>query len=300
MRPLPLACAALAVAATLLPGPRAGALERCKVKVDPRDGTLLVSARGAAGPLLWGPSAAGATRPFANAASCLVGATAKACVLGDPGTAARITPPPLCTLHLSDGSGTCAAYLRGCVPGARGDVEDAAGLAARVDVLEEHARKRVFVTSDTFPSTFGSLAAADFLCQGAADAAGLGGSFRAWLSEDSANPERSPARRFARSRSPYVRIDGVVVADDWIDLTDGTLQNPIDVTETGGAPSVNFVWTATDFLGDIVGTLADCGNWANPSNNSAVFGNPTRTDAGWTTNVETICLAVLPLYCFEQ
>lgn len=299
MRFTPLAPAALAVAASLLLGPEAGALERCKVKVAPRDGTILVAARGVAGPLLWGPSPATATRPFANAASCLVAGTAKGCVLGGPDTTARITPPPLCTLHLSDGSESCAAYLRGCVPGARGGVEDAAELAARVALLETRARRRVFITGDTFPSTFGSLAVADFACQEAADAAGLGGSFRAWLSEDTANPERSPARRFARSRSPYVRVDGVVVADDWLDLTDGTLQNPINVTETGATLADTFVWTATSILGDN-GLAGDCDAWTNPSNRSTDFGRSQRTDAGWTTNGETPCLGALPLYCFEQ
>lgn len=109
---------AAALAAVGMPG--AGqAVTKCKVKVDKRDGTILVSASGVSGTLLWGDSAGFETNAFANAGTCVSGDTAKDCQLGAPGSDEQITPPSLCTLFLADGSGTCAAYIKGCTPGAR-------------------------------------------------------------------------------------------------------------------------------------------------------------------------------------
>src|SRR5262249_49448897 len=38
------------------------------------------------------------------------------------------TPPPFCTIHLFDGGSQCAAYIKGCTPGAR--ITDAAKIKA--------------------------------------------------------------------------------------------------------------------------------------------------------------------------
>ncbi|MFL5321038.1 MAG: hypothetical protein ACJ790_15370, partial [Myxococcaceae bacterium] len=43
--------------------------------------------------------------------------------------------------------------------------------------------KRVFVTSVQYPATFGGLAKADEACMLAVSAAGLGGNWKAWLSD---------------------------------------------------------------------------------------------------------------------
>jgi hypothetical protein len=66
----------------------------------------------------------------------------------------------------------------------------------------------------------GGLDGADDLCQTTADTYGVpSGRYRAWLSDSTG----SPATRFRRSSGPYVRLDGEVVANDWADLTDGSL-----------------------------------------------------------------------------
>ena len=50
----------------------------------------------------------------------------------------------------------------------------------------------------------------------------------AWLSDSTA----SPSTRFTRSSVPYVLPDGTtVVANNWADLTHGTLQFPINLAE---------------------------------------------------------------------
>jgi hypothetical protein len=102
--------------------PQATAVEKCKVKVTKADGTINVAAKAVVGTLLWGTAAGSETNAFFNAATCVIDGKAKACTLGDVGTEARITPPPLCTLFLADDVGICSVFLQGCTPGARGDL----------------------------------------------------------------------------------------------------------------------------------------------------------------------------------
>jgi hypothetical protein len=101
--------------------------------------------------------------------------------------------------------------------------------------------KRVFVTSMTYDGDLGYPSGADAECQTLADAALLSGVFKAWLSD----LNEGPADRFVQAVGPYLRVDGVGVADDWEDVTDGTLQAPIRVTETGDPTSAVFAWTNT-------------------------------------------------------
>lgn len=164
----------------------------------------------------------------------------------------------------------------------------------------------VFVTDAWRSGNVGGLAAADALCQSEAGAAGRPGTFLAWLSAGAV----TPATRFTRGSSPWVRADGTVVANDWADLTDGTLRAAIDANAAGAAPvtgtcpaSAVSAWTGTDVSGASLG--ADCGGWTNTTA-STVVGNPSATDARWTQNGPSSCGNVCVsdvgnrFYCFEQ
>ena len=178
---------------------------------------------------------------------------------------------------------------------------------------------RVFVTSELFrgdlrePSTDG-LRGADHKCQRLADSARLGGSYKAWLS----TVEVSAGARLTH-RGPYVRVDGTRVADDWADLTDGALDAPIGVDETGTSVSafaacssqlVAPVITATDIGGDYIATApganADCDAWTRGTGSSeSAVGNALRASAHWTQACigPIICGSAGSgghLYCFEQ
>jgi hypothetical protein len=113
----------LALIATILAGlslaDSAAALDKCKAKTDPKDGTIVVSAAGVSGTLKWGGSVAGATNAFFNP-GCVAAGVAKGCVLGDVGTEARITPPRQCRIHLADDTATCSVFLKHCTPTAQG------------------------------------------------------------------------------------------------------------------------------------------------------------------------------------
>jgi hypothetical protein len=115
------------------------------------------------------------------------------------------------------------------------------------------------VSSSTQNGNLTGLFGADDLCQGLANAAGLPGVYMAWLSDATG----SPTSRFTRATVPYVRVDGLSVADNWTDLTDNRLKRPINMTEKGqvsGAPTR--VWTSTNSLGDVLPhPRQDCENW---------------------------------------
>ena len=103
--------------------------------------------------------------------------------------------------------------------------------------------KNVFVTSQSHNGDFGGLTGADAFCQNLALTAGLSGTYKAWLSDTTG----SPATRFAPASVPYRLIDGTTIANDWNDLTDGTIQTPINLDEYGNAVSSSMVFfTMTD------------------------------------------------------
>ena len=166
--------------------------------------------------------------------------------------------------------------------------------------------KIVFTSSATFSGDFGGIAGADAQCQSLADAAGLSGTFLAWLGDSTTDP----ATRFAQSASPYVLVDGTVVADDWADLTDGGIDNPIALTENGAVPSVSLVWTGTSAAGVHDGIAnTSCNDWS-PLNGSdnGLYGTwdltlPNYNDPTDWSDLGLVgsCIGLShALYCFEQ
>ncbi len=167
--------------------------------------------------------------------------------------------------------------------------------------------KFVFVTSQTYVSTFGGLGAADSFCQGLAGDAGLGGLYKAWLSDDS----QAVLDRFTKSAGPYVRVDGVEVAACWDTLVQG-LENPIFVTERGAPPPTTtagcgttsyLVWTATGNNGTAA-VGQDCTNWTAQGpglrGGSAAPGDLATWSDYCNGTGSFVCQGTGLLYCFQQ
>jgi hypothetical protein len=156
---------------------------------------------------------------------------------------------------------------------------------------------RVIVSSTVFGGKIGGLAGADFLCQDLAESAGLPGTYKAWLSDSTA----SPSTRFVRSKGPYVLVNGKRIADNWQDLTDGSLDIPINVTQTGSkAADSTSVWTYTKADGTAIDANTNtCGNWAAATGDGDV-GSDTSRNATWTDNGAAACNTGQHLYCFQQ
>lgn len=182
---------------------------------------------------------------------------------------------------------------------------------------QKHDGKVVFTTQARFQgSHLGGLAGADAKCAAAASAAGLGGTFKAWLSDLTG----SPSERMTHATLPYELVTGVKIASDWADLTDGLLEHAIDRDEHGKpivqSERFNGVWTATASDGlaitwqnTDVGTTSrprfECGNWGTSTTPIGVavgmLGGFETAELDWTqTNSGVFCDESMHLFCFEQ
>ena len=174
-------------------------------------------------------------------------------------------------------------------------------LNARVQVLEAIVTpplRIVFVTSVGYRGgQIGGIAGADLKCQDLAIDAGRSGTFKAWLSNSTGY---SPAQDFVQSGGPYVTTTGIQVAENWQDLTDSNLDNPITFDENGGSTTASFVWTGTDETG-MPESDGDnfCDDWTSTSG-SALVGLSTATSGEWTSSGVIGCGNAYRLYCFEQ
>jgi cysteine-rich repeat protein len=164
----------------------------------------------------------------------------------------------------------------------------------------------VFVSSALYSSDLDGLSGGDNKCQTLATAAGLPGIYQAWLSIDIT----SATSRIVPLPLPYIRTDGVLVADSFAALVDAMpkkLKAPISVTETGeplplmratclGGPPV---WTGTD-EGGLAVPAGNCNGWEQPDAlDAATAGKATATDAAWTRGCGLKCADMAHLYCFE-
>lgn len=166
--------------------------------------------------------------------------------------------------------------------------------------------RRAFVTSATYNGNLGGLAGADGKCQTLADAAKLGGSYKAWLSDE----DNAPVTRFARSYQPYVMVDGTVIANDWDDLVSDSVRHAIDRTEkntvvpfsTSTYPDYKVVWTGTDSNGFWWDDALTCNNWTTAAETSkAAYGDANASTYKWSIFATGgSCAFTFPLYCFEQ
>lgn len=157
--------------------------------------------------------------------------------------------------------------------------------------LGECRRKIVFVTSTTHTGNLGGLAGADNICQSRALAAGLAGTFRAWLS----NSITDASSRLSPSQFGYELIDGTKIADDLADLLDGSLDSPISLNENG-VPVVTNPWTGTSSTG--AAYSADCQGFTSTAGSGAI-GASDQASSAWTFAGTAACVASHPLYCFE-
>jgi hypothetical protein len=163
--------------------------------------------------------------------------------------------------------------------------------------------KTVFLTSQVYDGDLGGLQGADQKCQALATAAGLKGTYRAWLSDSTA----SPSTRFSKSKGPYKLVDGTVVATNWADLTDGNLQHRINISELGTDPFIPGtsvpVWTNTRADGTVTNTQFTCDNFTSATQDppGSGWGIVLFTNFSWTElDFSGSCSTTAHLYCFQQ
>ena len=156
------------------------------------------------------------------------------------------------------------------------------------------------------------LDSGDQICQKLADDVGIGGlrKYLAWLSDSSASPS---TRFFTKASVPYRRVDDVLVANDWTDLTDGEIEATITVYENGGMTGAGAyaTWTGTNPDGSADAGGLFCNDWTSASvADQGRGGRWANTNTLWTFAGTRQCnrqrtakdtrIDNTALLCFEQ
>lgn len=199
------------------------------------------------------------------------------------------------------------SHLFNFFPGGRclgnGNYADVQGVAFLCTLPDKSAvSKIVFATSQKYDGNLGGIAGANAKCQSAATAAGLSGTYYAWVSISFGD---DPFIRFSRHTGPYVLRNGTKIADDFYDLTSGNLIYAINMDQNGSAVSGN-VWTGTRWSGFSSGNQSDqyvnCNGWSTNSDNvKGYYGVSTSNSSTWSEyGGYVLCSQQLSLYCFQQ
>lgn len=182
-------------------------------------------------------------------------------------------------------------------------LEPGSGNAAAA-VPREFGKREAFVTDGGGPGNFAwpeaqgltGIAAADRICRTRAAAAGLHrpDSFKALLA-DGATPAFA---RFSQTDLPWVRRDGVRIADSLAALQAGATYTPINVSETGAYMASIGVWTGIAADGNAA--LEQCTGWTD----ATAQGRATTANiAGplWLRAAGTYaCTTRYALYCLSD
>jgi cysteine-rich repeat protein len=167
-----------------------------------------------------------------------------------------------------------------------------------------------FVTSTMYTGNVGGIVGADAICNMHAQQANLPGTYMAWISTNLAG--QNPATRFTQSAVPYYMPNFMKIADNWADLTDGTLDNAISVDQNGNASpvttdnscgSTRIARTGTAANGTAPVGLGRCNNFTSSSNGGqGTPGVTVNVDATWTNCAQAgpVCSILMPIYCFQQ
>lgn len=159
--------------------------------------------------------------------------------------------------------------------------------------------RRVFVTSSGTSPSGGGLTSADNFCQARADAASLGGQYKAYIGTFSRQP------RDIIQDGPYMMVNGTLVANNRADFYDGSIAAAINRTETNGTYTGQ-VATGARSYGVVSlcngGSACNCDEWTNPSGSILIMGEANQTGGSWgDCNCGPNCSSgPFRLYCFEQ
>ena len=134
--------------------------------------------------------------------------------------------------------------------------------------------RKVFITSVSYSGNLGNISGADAKCNTLATAAGLPGTYKAWLASNDAST--APDVRFAKGGATdrFELTNGNHIAIGWSDLTDGTLERGLDIDENGVQITVTrAAWSNVDSDGTQRGATNTCNNWTDDVYEGLVGGN---------------------------
>ncbi|MAF31624.1 MAG: hypothetical protein CMF60_05415 [Magnetococcales bacterium] len=153
-------------------------------------------------------------------------------------------------------------------------------------VTTKAGQTRIFQTSVSYVGgSIGGLSGADAICQSRASLKGYAGSWKAILSDSTAN-----AKDRLTITYPVVRASDSTVVES-INLWNGSLENKI--TPAGGAN----VWSGTDATGEA--TANHCNDWSS-TGATGQGGFSGNTSPGWIDTGSGACTGQKRLHCIEQ
>lgn len=165
------------------------------------------------------------------------------------------------------------------------------------------AANYVFATNAKYNGSLGGLAGGDMKCKEAATAAGLPGTYAAWLSDATTNA----SARLGTARG-FIRVDGQPFSDSLQatagqDLVEGRVFFPVGLDPFGVAlPKADFAWTGTAPDG-VLGAGTACANWTSGlAAESAITGAPLAGSVAWTSRAPAPDTCEKPghLICFRK
>ena len=172
-------------------------------------------------------------------------------------------------------------------------------------VVADYPQRRAFVTSTTGDGILGlwaevgasgktGLAAADEICKVRAETAGLTGTFKAWLSDDTDDAycriheltgtiaTNCGQAALPATAGPWIRMDGQAFAEiDEALVPSITVYTPVRFNELGIDLNDAYYFTATDVEGNVSGN--SCANWTSNSNAIVVGAGSTEATGSWWT-----------------
>ena len=162
--------------------------------------------------------------------------------------------------------------------------------------------RAVFATSASFDGNLGGLAGADAKCQAEADdptSIVPAGTYLAWLSDGTDSPET----RFTKSSHPYILPDGTKLAEDFTDLTSGSVLSAPDIDPAGNPLGLIRYWTGTNPDGTTTKFFLTCDGWtADPVTNFIGMAGSLRNGSSlWSSSdPASACSQPHRLVCFQQ
>lgn len=183
---------------------------------------------------------------------------------------------------------------------------------------------KIFISSTSGNANLGSwtdaggntgLAAGDAICQAAATAAGLSGTYRAWISDSTADAychvqgyTGTIATNCGQSAlpvaaGPWVRTDGAPFADTIDKLVTGQIFTPLQYDETGTKVAYMYVFTGTNPDGTLETYTSpspySCNGWTSNSSDKIIVGDDTGTTRFWTAAAAGQCSQSMHLVCMQ-
>lgn len=164
--------------------------------------------------------------------------------------------------------------------------------------------KWVFLTKNVYNSKFGGIGDADIICKKDAEAAGLSGTYKAWLSD--MFPGNSPNSLWLNLEfQGWYRMptDPPSLFAKGFNGLSNPGKNPLNVLANGSKNvSLTKAWTATTVLGKKNESFGNCNSWQDMGfGMDGGIGNPQAIDKTWTDLSGPLCGSIeAGIYCFEK